>query len=76
MRLRTSRSIPGAVGLTVALEIMDGVGDTEVRERYSPDVGGERDIGVKGRISDEGELDGEEGGDDEGEEEDIGEDDS
>jgi hypothetical protein len=59
----------------VALEITDGVGDTEVRERYSPDVGGERDIGVKGRISD-GELDREEGGDDDGEEEDIGEDDS
>jgi hypothetical protein len=36
----------------------------------------EHDIGVKGRISDKGELDREEGGDDDGEEEDIGEDDS
>jgi hypothetical protein len=76
MRLIASRSIPGAVGLTVALETTDGVGDTEVRERYSPDDGGERDIGVKGRGSDEGELDGDEGNDDDGGEDDMGEDDS
>ncbi|KAH9963498.1 hypothetical protein BGW80DRAFT_1255392 [Lactifluus volemus] len=63
-------------GLTVALEITDGVGDTEVWERYSPDAGGEHDIGIKGRTLDKGELDREEGGGDDGEEEDIGEDDS
>jgi hypothetical protein len=53
------------------------VNNTQVRERYSPDDGGERDItGVKGRISDDGKLDGEERCDDDGEEEDIGEGDS
>ena len=74
--------------LTVALETADGVGDKDgldtdgvgtrwvmsldVRERYSPDEGGERVMGVSGRISDEDELDGDEGGDDDGGEYDIG----
>lgn len=62
--------MPGALGLTVALEATDGVGDTEVgrgrcvtsvevRDRYSPDEGGDCDMGVKGSVLDEGELDGE-----------------
>ena len=71
-----SRSMPGAVGLTVALETTDGVGDTEVRERYSPDDRGDCDMGVRGRVSDEGELDGDEGDDVDGGEDDMGEDDS
>jgi hypothetical protein len=55
-------------GLTVALETTDGVGDTalrirrvtsvEVWERYSPDEGGDCDMGVRGRVLEEGELDG------------------
>ena len=55
----------------------DGVGKTrwvmslDVRERYSPDEGGERVTGVSGRTSDEGELDGDEGIDDDGGEYDI-----
>jgi hypothetical protein len=48
MRFSASRSMPGASGLTVALETADGVGDmgarraasVEVQERYSPDEGG------------------------------------
>jgi hypothetical protein len=74
--------------LTVALEPTDGVGDTDgvdtdevgtrwvmsldVRERYSPEEGGERVMGVSGSISDEEELDGDECGDDDGGEYDIG----
>lgn len=56
----------------------DGVGKTrwvtslDVRERNSPDEGGEREIGVSGRGSDEEELDGDEGTDDDGGEYDIG----
>jgi hypothetical protein len=90
MRLITSQSMPRPVGaaLTVALEPMDGVGDTDgvdtdgarktrwvasldVRERYSPDEGGERVMGVSGSTSDEGELAGDEDIDDDGGEYDI-----
>ena len=74
MQLRTSQPIPEALGLIVAPEITNGLGDTEVWERYSPGDGREHDIGIKGRTSD-GELDGEEGGDNDREEEDIGKDD-
>jgi hypothetical protein len=69
--------MPGAVGLTVTLETIDGVGDTrrvtsvEVRERYSPDEGGDCDMGVRGRVLDEGELDGDDGIEDDGGEEDM-----
>ena len=69
MRFSASQSMPGALGLTVALETTDGVGDTEVgrgrvisvevRDRYSPDEGGDCDMGIKGSILDEGELEGE-----------------
>ncbi len=57
------------------------VGSLDVRERYSPDEGGERVMGVSGRVSDEGELDGDEGIDDDGgvydiRDEEIGEGDS
>jgi hypothetical protein len=83
MRFRASRSIPGALGLTVALEITDWVGDTEVggglcvisvevRDRYSPDEGGDCDIGVKGSVLDEGELDGDDCIEDDVGEEDMG----
>jgi hypothetical protein len=66
--------MPGAPGLTVALETTDGVGDTgtrcvtsvEVRERYSPDEGGDCDMGVMGRVLDEGELEGDDGIEDDG----------
>ena len=79
MRFKASRSIPGAAGRTVALETTDGVGDAkarrvasvEVRERYSPDEGGDCDMGVKGRVLDEGELDGDDGIEDDGGEDDI-----
>ena len=61
----------------------DGVRETcrrvaslDVRERYSPDDSGERVMGVSGRISDDEELDGDEGGDDDGGEYDIGDKDS
>lgn len=72
--------MPGAPGLTVALEITDGVGDmgarrvtsVEVRERYSPDEGGDCDMGVRGRVLDEGELDGDDGIEDDEGEEDMG----
>jgi len=70
--------MPGAAGLIVALETTDGVGDTirrvtsvEVRERYSPDEGGDSDMGVRGRVLDEGELDGEDVIEDDGGEDDI-----
>jgi hypothetical protein len=70
--------MPDAAGLTVALETTDGVGDTtrrvisvEVRERYSPDEGGDCDMGVRGRVLDEGELDGDDGMDDDGGEDDM-----
>ena len=59
----------------------DGVGtrrrvmSLDVRERYSPDEGGERVMGVSGRISDAEELDGDEGIDDDGGEYDIGDED-
>jgi len=79
MRFKASRSMPG---LTVALETTDGVGEAavgksrrvtsvEVRERYSPDERGECDMGVRGRVRDEGELDGDDGIEDDGGEEDI-----
>lgn len=82
MRFRASRSIPGAIGLTVALETIDGVGETdvgktrcvtsvEVRERYSPDERGDCDMGVRGRALEEGELDGDDGIEDDGGEEDM-----
>ncbi|KAH9011143.1 hypothetical protein EDB85DRAFT_2230378, partial [Lactarius pseudohatsudake] len=45
-----------------------------VRERYSPDKRGERVTGVSGSISDDGELNGDEGTDDDGGEYDIGDD--
>jgi len=69
--------MPGA-GLTVTLETTDGVGDTrrvmsvEVRERYSPDEGGDCDMGVRGRVLDEGELDGDDEIEDDGGEDDMG----
>jgi hypothetical protein len=74
--------MPGAAGLTVALETTDGVGETdvgkarcvisvEVRERYSPDERGDCDMGVRGRVLDEGELDGEDGIEDEEGEDDM-----
>jgi hypothetical protein len=79
MRFKASRSRPG---LTVALETTDGVGDAavgktrrvpsvEVRERYSPDEGGDCDMGVRGRALDEGELDGDDDIEDDGGEDDI-----
>jgi hypothetical protein len=43
----------------------------DVWERYSPDVGGEHVMGVSGRISDEEELDSDEGIDNDGGEYDI-----
>ncbi|KAH9011339.1 hypothetical protein EDB85DRAFT_1901134 [Lactarius pseudohatsudake] len=46
----------------------------DVRERYSPDERGERVTGVSGSISDNGELNGDEGTDDDGGEYDIGDD--
>ena len=83
MRSSASRSMPSALGLTVALETTDGVGDpaarggrcvisVEVRDRYSPDEGGDCDIGVKGRVLDEGELEGDDDIEDDGGEEDMG----
>jgi hypothetical protein len=44
----------------------------EARDRYSPDEGGDCDIGVKGRVLHEGELDGNDGIEDDGGEEDMG----
>ncbi|KAH9008720.1 hypothetical protein EDB83DRAFT_2322927 [Lactarius deliciosus] len=79
MRLMTSQSMPGVVGDTDGVDT-DGVQITcwvmslDVRERYSPDEGGERVTGVSGSISDDGELDGDEGTDDDGGEYDIGDD--
>ncbi|KAH8981554.1 hypothetical protein EDB83DRAFT_2326722 [Lactarius deliciosus] len=79
MRLMTSQSMPGVVGDTDGVDT-DGVRITcwvmslDVRERYSPDEGGERVTGVSGSISDDGELDGDEGTDDDGGEYDIGDD--
>ncbi|KAH9008187.1 hypothetical protein EDB83DRAFT_2557825 [Lactarius deliciosus] len=67
MRLMTSQSMPGVVGDTDGVRITRWVMSLDIRERYSPDEGGERATGVSGSISDDGELDG----DDE-----IGEDDS
>jgi hypothetical protein len=76
------RSMPGALGLTVALKTTDWVGDmevgggrcvvVEVRDRYSSDEGGDCDTGVKGSVLDEGELDGDDCIEDEGGEEDMG----
>ena len=76
--------MPGAPGLTVALETTDWVGDTEVggsrvisvevRDRYSPDEGGDCDMGVKGSILEE-ELDGDDCMEDDGGEEDMAVDD-
>jgi hypothetical protein len=43
----------------------------EVRDRYSPDEGGDCDMGVKGSILDEGELDGDDCIEDDGGEEDM-----
>jgi hypothetical protein len=68
----------------VALETTDGVGDmaarrvtsVEVRDRYSPDEGGDCDMGVRGRVLDEGELDGDDGIEDDEGEEDMGVDES
>jgi hypothetical protein len=67
------------------LETTDWVGDTvgegrcvisvEVRDRYSPDEGGDCDMGVKGSILDEGELDRDGCIEDDGGEEDMGVDD-
>jgi hypothetical protein len=48
------------------------VTSVEVRERYSPDDRGECDMGVRGRVLDEGELDGDDGIEDDEGEEDIG----
>ncbi|KAH9051129.1 hypothetical protein EDB83DRAFT_2316902 [Lactarius deliciosus] len=79
MRLMTSQSMPGVVGDTDGVDT-DGVRITcwvmslDVRERYSPDEGGERVTGMSGSISDDGELDGDEGTDDDGGEYDIGDD--
>jgi hypothetical protein len=78
--------MPDALGLTVALETTDWVGNTavgggrcvisvEVRDRYSPDEGGDYDMGVKGSVLDEGELDGDDCIEDDGGEEDMGVDD-
>lgn len=75
--------MPGAPGLTVVLETTDGVGDTEVggsrcvisvdvRDRYSPDEGGDCVMGVKGSVLDEGELDRDDCIEDDGGEEDMG----
>ncbi len=83
MRFRASGSMPAALGLTVALEVTDWVGDTEVgggrrvisvevRDRYSPDEGGDCDMGVEGSVLDEQELDGDECIEDDGGEEDTG----
>jgi hypothetical protein len=83
MRFRASGSMPDALGLMVALETTDWVGDTEVggsrcvisvevRDRYSPDEGGDWDMGVKGSILDEGELDGDDCIEDDGGEDDMG----
>ncbi|KAH8976880.1 hypothetical protein EDB86DRAFT_2838907 [Lactarius hatsudake] len=63
MRLMTSQSMPGVIGDTDGVDT-DGVQIThwvmslDVRERYSPDKGGERVTGVSGSISNDGELDG------------------
>jgi hypothetical protein len=74
--------MPSALGLTVALESTDGVGDAEVgggrvisvevRDRYSPEEGGECDMGVKGSVLDEGELEGDDCIEDDVGEEDVG----
>jgi len=74
--------MPDARGLTVALDTTDWVGDTvggsrcvisvEVRDRYSPDEGGDCDMGVKGSILDERALDGDDCMEDDGGEEDMG----
>ena len=82
MRFRASGSMPDALGLMVALETTDWVGDTEVggsrcvisvevRDRYSPDEGGDCDIGVKGSVLDDRELDGDDCIEDDGGEEDM-----
>jgi hypothetical protein len=74
--------MPGAPGLTVVLKTTDGVGDmniwkacwvpsVEVWERYSPDERGDCDMGVRGRVLDEGELDGDDGIEDDRGEEDM-----
>ena len=47
----------------------------EVRDRYLPDEGGDCDMGVKGSILDEGELDRDGCIEDDGGEEDMGVDD-
>ena len=44
----------------------------EVRDRYSPDEGGDCDMGVKGSVLDEGELDGDDCNEDDVGEEDMG----
>jgi len=75
--------MPGALGLTVVLETTSWVGDTEVggsccmfsveaRDRYSPDEGEDCDMGINGRVLDEGELDGDDCIEDDGEGEDMG----
>jgi len=81
MWFMASRSIPGATGTTVALETTDGVGDTDawktrlvtsVEVRYSPDEGWDWDMGVRGRVLNEGELDEDDGIEDDEREEDMG----
>ncbi len=47
-----------------------------MRDRYSPDEGGDCDTGVKGRVLDEGELDRDDGIEDTGGREDMGLDES
>lgn len=59
---------------TDGVRITRWVMSLDVRERYSPDEGGERVTGVSGSISDDGELYGDEGTDDDGGEYDIGDD--
>ena len=43
----------------------------EVWERYSPDERGDCDMGVRGRVLEEGELDGDDDNEDDGGEEDM-----
>ena len=75
--------MPDALGLMVAPKTTDWGGDTEVggsryvisvevRDRYSPDEGGDCDMGVKGSVLDDGELDGDDCIEDDRREEDTG----
>jgi hypothetical protein len=78
--------MPDALGLMVVLETTDWVGNTavggghcvisvEVRDRYSPNEGGDYDMGIKGSVLDEGELDGDDCIEDDSGEKDMGVDD-